>query len=76
MAKTIEAIFENGVFKPKEYPNIPEHKMVSLIIEDLHEEPCDILSLASKIYRDFSPEEIEDIERIATDRQSFSRSNN
>ncbi len=76
MTKAIEAIFENGVFKPKKLPNIPEHKKVSLIIEDLHEEPCDILSLASKIYSGFSQEDIDDIETIATDRQHFSRNNN
>jgi predicted DNA-binding antitoxin AbrB/MazE fold protein len=76
MAKTVEAIFENGVFKPKESPNIPEHKRVTLIIEELHEESYNILSLASKVYSDLSPEDIEDIEKMATDRNNFSRNSN
>lgn len=73
MAKTLEAIFENGVFKPVTSPDIPEHKKVTLIIEEAHEESLDILSLASKVYSGLKAEDIEDIEKLATDRINFSR---
>ena len=68
MSKTIEAIFENGVFKPISSPDISEHKKVTLIIEDKYEKPFEILSLASMVYNGLSPEDIEDIERLATPR--------
>lgn len=73
MAMTVEAIFENGVLKPISPLNISEHKKVTLIIKDEIEESFDILSLASMVYDDLSPEDIEDIERLALDRSHFSR---
>jgi predicted DNA-binding antitoxin AbrB/MazE fold protein len=76
MSKVIDAIFENGVFKPVTSPDIPEHKRVTLIIEDQHEASHDILSLATKVYSGLSPEDIKDIEKLATDRSNFSRNNN
>ena len=73
MAKTVEAIFEGGVLKPVSPLTIAEHKRVTLIIEDEPEETSDILSLASMVYNDLSPEDIEDIENIVLDRSHFSR---
>jgi predicted DNA-binding antitoxin AbrB/MazE fold protein len=49
MPKTVEAISEGGVLKPISPLNIPEHKKVTLIIEDEVEESFDILSLASMV---------------------------
>ena len=34
MTKVINAIFENGIFRPLEKVTIPEHQKVGLIIED------------------------------------------
>ncbi len=34
MPKTIEAIYENGVLKPLEKVDIPEHKKLKIILED------------------------------------------
>lgn len=73
MSKTIEAIFEEGVLKPVSPLDIPEHKKVTLIIEDELEGPVDILSLASLVYNGLSPKDIEDIEKAALDRSHFSR---
>ena len=73
MSKTIEAIFEEGVLKPVSPLDIPEHKKVTLIIEDELEGPADILSLASLVYNGLSPKDIEDIEKAALDRSHFSR---
>ena len=74
MVKTIEAIYENGVFKPiSPLPDISEHKKVTLVIEDNHEESCDVLSFATKVYDGLSQKDIEDIEILALDRNHFSR---
>ena len=73
MPRTVEAIFEGGVLKPISPLNIPEHKKVTLIIEDEIEEPLDILSLASMVYNGLSPEGIEEIEKLILDRSHFSR---
>ena len=75
MTKTVEAIFENGVFKPISPLSLSEHKKVTLIIKDNNEEPTDILSLASLVYDGLSPKDIEDIEILVLDRSSFSRDN-
>ncbi len=73
MPRTVEAIFEEGVLKPLSPLNISEHKRVTLIIEDKPEEPSDILSLASLVYNGLSPEDIEEIEKLALNRSHFSR---
>ena len=62
MTKTVEAIFENGVFKPISFPDIAEHKRVTLIINDNNgKDRKNILPLASMVYKELSPEEIADI---------------
>jgi predicted DNA-binding antitoxin AbrB/MazE fold protein len=74
MTKTVNAIFENGVFKPTSPLELSEHKKVTLIIKDSNEEETiDILSLASLVYNDLSPKDIEDVESLALDRSRFSR---
>ncbi len=73
MPKTVEAIFEDGVLKPISPLNISEHKKVKLVIEDECVEPFDVLSLASMVYNGLSPEDIEEIEKLALDRSRFTR---
>lgn len=73
MAKSVEAIFEDGVFKPITPIAISEHKKVTLIVANEHEEISDIIFLASMVYDGLSAQEIEDIEKVATDRSHFSR---
>jgi predicted DNA-binding antitoxin AbrB/MazE fold protein len=55
---TVEAIFEDGVFKPAERPEIPEGEHVQLMVETTtrleHEDP---LELAARVYRGLRPEE-------------------
>jgi len=76
MPKTVEAIFENGVLKPISPLNIPEHKRVTISIKDETVEPFDVLSLASMVYNGLSPEDIEEIEKLALDRSRFTRHRN
>ncbi len=73
MTKTVEAIFEDGVLKPISPLNIPEHKRVTIFIKDEIVEPFDVLSLASMVYNGLSPEDIEEIEKLALDRSRFTR---
>jgi len=53
--------------------NISEHKKIILTIEDEPLESDDILSLSSMVYNGLSPEDIEEIEKLALDRSGFSR---
>lgn len=76
MPKTVEAIFEDGVLKPISPLNIPEHKRVTILIKDEIVEPFDVLSLASMVYNGLSPEDIEEIEKLALDRSRFTRHSN
>ena len=72
MKATVEAIFEDGVFKPVERPEIPDGEHVQLTVETAarpdHEDP---LELATRVYQGLRPEEIDEIERIALNRSQF-----
>lgn len=73
MSKTVEAVYENGVFKPVVPIDMPEHKKLFLVIEEETEVSAEILSLASNVYKGFSAKDIEDVEKVALDRSHFSR---
>ncbi len=73
MYKSVEAIYEDGVLKPVAPLNIPEHKKIRLTLEGEPEESSEILNLASKVYNDLSLKDIKEIEKIAFDRNHFSR---
>jgi predicted DNA-binding antitoxin AbrB/MazE fold protein len=69
---TVEAIFEDGVFKPVQRPEIPEGEHVQLTVESVGQPAVeDPLELASRVYRGLRPEEIDEIERLALDRSQF-----
>lgn len=72
MHRTFEAIYENGVLKPVSPIPIKDHAKVHLVIKEA-EEPSEILTLASGIYKGLSKKDIEDVEAIALDRSYFSR---
>ena len=66
MKTTVEAIFEDGVFKPVELPEISEGEHVQLTVgTTTRPEREDPLELAARVYRGLRPEEIDEIERIA-----------
>ena len=75
MAKTVEAIFENGVFIHVFPLDITEHKRVKLVIKDNKEESPDVLFRASMVYDGLSFIDTDDIEALAPDRSHFSRKN-
>lgn len=72
MKETIDAIYENGVFRPIKRPNILDGLKVRLEIEKLSESNVeDMLELAAQVYNGLSNEQIDEIEQIAFDRGDF-----
>jgi predicted DNA-binding antitoxin AbrB/MazE fold protein len=72
--QTVEAIFENGVFRPLHSVDeaISEGQQVQLLIR-MPETPEEILALAKDVYTGLTEAEIDEIEQIALDRQDFFR---
>ena len=73
MTQTIEAIYQNGIFKPLNpvSEEIAEGETVEIIIKDKRLSPDEMLKLAGQVYEGLSEEDIEEIERIALDRSNF-----
>jgi len=62
----VDAIFQNGVFKPVSAPELREGERVRLTIErQAHATPEDILTLASRVYEGLSQEDIAEVEAVA-----------
>ncbi len=62
MSKVIDAVFENGVFKPMEKVKVKEHEKVSIKIISHNEWRKQFNRIIKKIHKQtakFSPEEIE-----------------
>lgn len=65
MAKVIHAIFENGVFRPVEEINLPEHQEVEIIVqEDIPTRLIAVVAERTESY-DFLANPREDIYTIA-----------
>lgn len=72
MRQTVDAVYENGVFKPLNPPELPEGQHVRLEIETTPEEgPDDMLELAARVYQGLSDQQVNEIEKIALDRGDF-----
>lgn len=73
MTQTIEAIYQNGMFKPLNpvSEEIAEGERVEITIRDKRLSPDEMLKLASQVYEGLSEEDINEIEQIALDRSNF-----
>jgi predicted DNA-binding antitoxin AbrB/MazE fold protein len=73
MTQTIEAVYQNGMFKPLNpiSEKIAEGETVEIIIKDKSLSPDEMLKLAERVYDGLSKEDIEEIERVALDRGDF-----
>ena len=73
MTQTIEAVYQNGMFKPLKplSEEIEEGEKVKLVVETEDEEINPIMKLAENFYEGLSEEDIDEIERIALDRSNF-----
>ena len=71
MKQAIDAIYENGMFKPvhPDQVHIPDGQFVALVVDDRFlPEP---LRLAAHVYEGLSAQEINEIEQIALNRSRF-----
>jgi predicted DNA-binding antitoxin AbrB/MazE fold protein len=72
MKHTINAIYENGVFRPLKSPEISEGQQVRLMVETTSDPtPEELLELAAQVCQGLSAEQINDIEQIALTRRNF-----
>jgi predicted DNA-binding antitoxin AbrB/MazE fold protein len=73
MTQTIEAVYQNGMFKPLNpiSEEIADGEKVKLVVETESEEVNPIMKLAENFYEGLSESDIEEIERIALDRSNF-----
>ncbi|MFB2919087.1 antitoxin family protein [Aerosakkonema funiforme] len=72
MIQTLDAIYEQGVFRPLTKPEISDGESVKLIIEtSSRANPDEMLKLAAQVYEGLSEEAINEIEQIAGDRSNF-----
>lgn len=70
MQKTLDAIYEHGVFRPLQLPEIPEGQRVQLVVQgSLKESPEDLLALASQVYEGLPESLVDDVEKIALSRR-------
>ena len=66
MKQILDAIYENGVFRPLKNIDISEGQSVRLIVETTSSlSPDDLLNLAAQVYEGLSDEDIKEIEEIA-----------
>lgn len=73
MRQALEAIYENGVFRPlKKSLKLPEGQRVQLVVEtNLELTPEDMLKLAAQVYEDLSAKQVDEIEQIALSNSDF-----
>jgi predicted DNA-binding antitoxin AbrB/MazE fold protein len=73
MTQTLDAVFEDGSFKPVNNGSLPfsEGQRVKLTVDAPAETQDDLLGLAGKVYEGLSDKDIDEVESIALDRSSF-----
>jgi predicted DNA-binding antitoxin AbrB/MazE fold protein len=73
MRQTIDAVFDNGSFKPVDRLPLPfsQGQRVKLIVETPSESQMDLIELAAQVYDGLSEEQIDEVEQIALDRKEF-----
>lgn len=73
MKQTIDAVFENGSFRPVDNHSLTfsQGQRVKLIVEDNSEPQEDLIELVTQVYDGLSDKEIDEIEQIALDRSDF-----
>lgn len=72
MQQVVKAVYEHGVFRPLQAPELSEGQEVQLIVHSKTQvSPSQMLNLAAEVYQGFSDEQIHDIEHIVFERQNF-----
>jgi predicted DNA-binding antitoxin AbrB/MazE fold protein len=75
MSQIVDAVFEQGVFRPLGSPAVPivEGQHVRLTVDTVDVRPAELLEAAAQVYAGLSEREIDEIEHIALDRRDFFR---
>ncbi|NJM73289.1 MAG: antitoxin family protein [Scytonema sp. RU_4_4] len=70
--QTLKAIYENGVFRPLEKPNLKEGESVKITVESTTPfTPQEMLKLAAEVYEGLLETDIDEIEEVALQRDNF-----
>lgn len=70
--QTLKAIYENGVFRPLEKPELTEGQPVQITVDTSTPfTPQEMLQLAAEVYEGLSETDIDEIEEIALKRDYF-----
>ena len=73
MKQTVNAIYEQGVFRPLTDPAVPENQLVKLIVDSPADlTPEEMLKLGAMVYEGLSEDEIDEIEQIALENRNLS----
>jgi len=74
MDRVVDAIYEQGILKPLEVLDLPEHQRVRITIHAVPpESPDEMLDAWHQVYEGLTDEEIRQIEALALDRRHFMR---
>lgn len=72
MKSSVDAVYQDGVFRPVRSPELPEGERVRLTVERVAQAtPDDILKLANRVYEGLSQQDIDEIEDMARHRALF-----
>ena len=72
MKGTVEAVYQDGVFRPVRQPDLQEGDRVRLTVESVEQgRPVDALELATHVYEGLSQKDIAEIEEMARRRSFF-----
>ncbi len=72
MKAVVDAVYQDGVFKPVRPPDISDGEHVRIMVESVGQaRRDDILQLAARVYAGLSPNEIDEIEEMARHRTLF-----
>ena len=73
VTQTLDAVFKDGSFKPLNNGSLPfaEGQRVKLTVETPAETQDDLIELAAQVYDGLTEEEVNEVERLALDRNSF-----
>jgi len=72
MKSSVDAVYQDGVFRPLRSPGLPNGERVRLTVERVTPAKADdILKLANRVYEGLSPQDIDEIEDMARHRPLF-----
>jgi predicted DNA-binding antitoxin AbrB/MazE fold protein len=72
MKEEIQAVFENGMFRPLRPPCVREGEAVTLVVRSIDDaEPDSLLATARAVYEGLSEQEVTEVETLALERKTF-----